>query len=84
MKYRIEFRSSRYECSAVIQNTGGNFHDFDASDDADAEAKAADEWQNVLAKARRSKLRSVGFVRLARLPNASPTALRWTPATASR
>jgi hypothetical protein len=47
MKYRIEFRSSRYEGGPgeryVAQDTGGNFHEFEAADDADAVAKAPAE-----------------------------------------
>ena len=84
MKYRIEYRSSRYEGEPgeryVAQNLGGNFHEFEAVDDADAQAKAPAEWQAVYAKARNAKLRSVGFVRLERLPDPTPVALQWAPA----
>ncbi len=86
MKYRIEYRSSRYEGevgrSYVAQNTGGNFHEFEAVDDTDARTKAPAEWQAVLTKARQSKLRSVGFVRLERGPDPTPVDLQWTPAAA--
>lgn len=86
MKYRIEYRSSRYEGEPgreyVVQGTGGNFHEFDATDDADAQAKAPAEWQAVIAKARAAKLRSVGFVRLERVPDSTPVAVKWTPAAA--
>lgn len=85
MKYRIEYRSSRYEGVAgrkyVVQNTGGNFHEFEAVDDTEAQTKSPAEWQTVLAKARQSKLRSVGFVQLTRLPDSS-VAIEWTPIAA--
>jgi hypothetical protein len=86
MKYRIEYRVSRYEGEPgkryVVQGTGGSFHEFDAADDADAQAKAPAEWRTVIAKAREAKLRSVGFVRLERVPDATPVAVEWTPAAA--
>lgn len=85
-KYRIEYRSSRYEGEPgsryVAQGTGGNFHEFDAANDADAQAKAPAAWQAVLAKARESKLRSVGFVRLERVPDSTPILVEWVPAAA--
>ena len=74
MKYRIEFRSSRFEGGAVVQNIGGNFHEFDALDDADAQA--------VLAKAREAKLRSIGFVRLEHVPDSTPVPVEWVPSAA--
>jgi hypothetical protein len=88
MKYRIEYRVSRYEGELgkryVVQGTGGSFsfHEFDAVDDADAQAKAPAEWRAVIAKAREAKLRSVGFVGLEHVPDATPVAVEWTPAAA--
>ncbi len=66
----------------MAQGTGGNFHEFDAVDDSDAQAKAPTEWQAVLTKARVAKLRSVGFVRLERVPESTPVAVEWTPIAA--
>lgn len=88
MKYRIEYRSSRIEGRTessngyVIQNLGGHFHEFDADNDADAQAKAPAEWQKVFAVAREFGLRTIGFVRLERVPDPTPIVLAWTPAAA--
>ena len=79
MNYPIEYRSSWRDGEVLVQDLGGNFHEFDAVDDADAHAKAQTEWRALMAKARERGLRSVGFVRLERAPNQVPVTLPWTP-----
>lgn len=74
--------ASEFSTGYTVQNLGGNFHEFEAADDAEAQAKAPAEWQAVLAKARESKLRTVGFVRLERVPDPTPVAIQWSPAAA--
>ena len=66
----------------MVQGMGGNFHEFEAVDDADAQAKAPAEWQAIIAKAREAKLRSVGFVQLERVPDSTPIPVEWVPAAA--
>lgn len=82
MKYRIEYRSFRHEgplrMQYVAQDTGDNFHEFEAADDADAQTRASREWQAVIAKV--AEHLSVDFVRLERMPDPTPVTLRWKPA----
>ncbi len=83
MKYRIEYRSSWHEgplrTQYVVQDTGGNFHEFEAADDADAQAQAHREWQAVIAMAEKVGLLSIGFVQLEHVPDPTPVVLQWKP-----
>lgn len=85
-KYRIEYRLSRYEGTPgrkyIVQSLGGNYHEFEAADDTAAKIQAPAEWKKLLENARKAGLRSVGYVRLERIPDPSPVAVQWMPAAA--
>ncbi|MBM3261693.1 hypothetical protein FJY93_04740 [Candidatus Kaiserbacteria bacterium] len=86
MKYRIEYRSSRYEGEPgsryVTQSLGGNFYEFEAVDDADAQAQLPAQWQALIVKATKAKLHTIGYVGLERVPDATPVAVECEPPAA--